>query len=51
MTFYYIPGANMFLGTEKVLFTSSDDKYKYSGSVVAKKFKIRTVLNKKNMKK
>jgi len=45
MTFYYIPGANMFPGTEKVLFTSLDEKYKYPESVVSKKLKI---LNKKN---
>jgi hypothetical protein len=45
---FYIPGANMFPATEKALFTSLDEKYKYPGSVVAKKLKI---LNKKNMKK
>ena len=48
MTFYYILGANMFPETEKALFTSLDEKYKYPGSVVAKKLKI---LNKKNIKK
>jgi hypothetical protein len=44
----YIPSSNMFPGSETALFKSSDDKYKYPGSVMTKKLKI---LNKKNMKK
>ena len=43
----YIPGSNMFPGMETEVFKSSDDKYKYPGSVVTKKMKI---LDKKNFK-
>jgi hypothetical protein len=42
----YIPSSNMFPGSETALFKSSDDKYKYPGSVVSKKLRI---LNKKKL--
>jgi hypothetical protein len=42
----YIPGSNMFPGTETALFKSSDDKYKYPGSVITRKTRI---LNKKKL--
>jgi len=37
---FYIPGANMFPGTETEVFKSSDDKYRYPGSVVTTKIRI-----------
>ena len=43
----YIPGSNMFPGIETEVLKSSDDKYKYPGSVVTSKLRI---LNKKLLK-
>lgn len=42
----YVPSSNMFPGSETEVFKSSEDKYRYPGSVVTKKLRILNVKNK-----